>query len=325
MPFFSVIIPVYNAEATLNRCLDSILAQKFEPFEVILIDDGSKDNSQKIAMDYQSQIDNFRYIYQSNRGPSSARNRGIDESHGEYLVFLDSDDFFALDYMQKCYDVLSSREIDVLFLSYHQISTEESIIRSYLAPALVEDFYEAILSLSELDMFGYTWIKIVKRGLIGASRFREDLNLYEDEVFTCEIMEKKPRIAALNEPVYYYTFGISDSLMTRVSKDYFWKNQQVYTAWETLLHDYPDKEKVMDKKAQGLSKKSRYYALENNLCTPSYLVALSECDYFRKAKLDDQFSKLVFTRKFRRISLLEKQYKLKNIFSKILAKLKIKN
>lgn len=100
----SVIIPVYKAEKYLSRCIASLLAQSFTAFELLLIDDGSPDNSGKICHDWAERDCRIRVLHQRNAGVSTARNKGLDEAKGEYIVFVDSDDYVGTDYLKHLYE-----------------------------------------------------------------------------------------------------------------------------------------------------------------------------------------------------------------------------
>ena len=110
----SVIVPVYNAEKYLKKCLDSLVNQSYKDLEIILVNDGSQDGSEKICKDYEEKDSRIILINKNNGGPSSARNSGIEKANGEYLSFIDSDDYLALDFYEKLEDI----EIDV-FLSHN--------------------------------------------------------------------------------------------------------------------------------------------------------------------------------------------------------------
>ena len=109
----SVIVPVYNAEKYLKKCLDSLVNQSYKDLEIILVNDGSQDGSEKICKDYEEKDSRIILINKNNGGPSSARNSGIEKANGEYLSFIDSDDYLALDFYEKLEDI----EIDV-FVSH---------------------------------------------------------------------------------------------------------------------------------------------------------------------------------------------------------------
>ena len=106
MPKFSIIVPVYNVESYLAKCLDSILCQSYKDYEIIAINDGSTDNSSKILKEYVDKYDNIIVINQENQGLSQARNNGVKEAKGEYIIFVDSDDFIEKDLLKKINDSL---------------------------------------------------------------------------------------------------------------------------------------------------------------------------------------------------------------------------
>ena len=106
MPKFSIIVPVYNVESYLAKCLDSILCQSYKDYEIIAINDGSTDNSSKILKEYVDKYDNIIVINQKNQGLSQARNNGVKEAKGEYIIFVDSDDFIEKDLLKKINDSL---------------------------------------------------------------------------------------------------------------------------------------------------------------------------------------------------------------------------
>ena len=117
----SVIIPVYNAESTLRRCLDSILNQLYSSLEIILVDDGSKDNSGRICDEYGEQDDRIIVIHQGNKGVSLARNRGLDIAKGEYVGFVDYDDYIDPDYFKILLDNMGKSKTDICFSALEEV------------------------------------------------------------------------------------------------------------------------------------------------------------------------------------------------------------
>ena len=111
---YSVIIPVYNAKRTLKRCLDSLLGQKREDVQIILINDGSSDGSHAILEDYGSRFPNVRAVHQENAGVSAARNRGLDEAEGKYITFVDSDDYVSEDYFRAMDEAGEKEDSDLI-------------------------------------------------------------------------------------------------------------------------------------------------------------------------------------------------------------------
>ncbi len=120
----STIVPVYNTEKYVGRCIDSIIAQTFSDWELILVDDGSSDGSPKILEDYKEKDSRIKVIHQMNAGPGLARNRGIENAAGEYIVFIDSDDVIKPDYFEK----LSEETADVVFIDVDQVDENFNVI-----------------------------------------------------------------------------------------------------------------------------------------------------------------------------------------------------
>ena len=114
----SVIVPVYNAEKYLKKCLDSLVNQSYKDLEIILVNDGSQDGSEKICKDYEEKDSRIILINKNNGGPSSARNLGIEKANGEYLSFIDSDDYLALDFYEKLEKSITKNNADIAFCKY---------------------------------------------------------------------------------------------------------------------------------------------------------------------------------------------------------------
>ena len=123
---FSFIIPVYNAENTIQRCLDSIRIQKIENYEVLLMDDGSDDNSYSICMKYQQMDSRFKVYHQKNSGPSVARNRCLDIAAGRWICFVDSDDTIEENFLNEAYNLIIENNLSDSFI-FHDLFVEEFV------------------------------------------------------------------------------------------------------------------------------------------------------------------------------------------------------
>ena len=211
----SVIVPVYNVDKYLSECLDSILSQSLMDIEVICINDGSTDGSLEILKDYQSRDSRVRIFSQENRGLASARNVGLDNSSGEYVTFIDSDDYFVKDALKTVYDVACEKQADfTLFklLNFDDKSGETSPINYFDMPFLRkfegdafdhEDVGERLFNIS-VTAPG----KLFKREFISELRFPENL-LFEDTPFVLEAIFMADRMCFLDEYLY----------MRRIHKD----------------------------------------------------------------------------------------------------------
>ena len=219
---FSIIVPIYNACNVLRRCLDSILLQTYPLYEVLMIDDGSTDTSEEIAAHYAEKDVRFILIRQSNAGPSKARNKGINLATGEVICFVDSDDFIESDYLQQLYNAFQEDNADVVFFGVNQLilTSGKTCIRNI--PTLPKSKIDQIIELTNADLFGYTWVKAISCKIIGENRFDEYLNLFEDEVFTCKIMQSKPNISYVSKALYNQTVS-PGSLSRKDHNDYYKK------------------------------------------------------------------------------------------------------
>ena len=131
MPTFSIIVPVYNAEKTLHRCLDSLRTQTYTDFEVCMVENGSQDSSRAICREYAEKDSRFLlYVSEENCGPSGARNIGLDHARGNYIAFLDSDDYVEPDYLEMLHQ--SFENADVVFFGYHQVSTDDQPLGDHI-------------------------------------------------------------------------------------------------------------------------------------------------------------------------------------------------
>lgn len=181
-PFFSFIIPVYNAQSSLTKCVYSILKQDFTSFEIILIDDGSSDESYEVCKLLQQQDVRIVIIHQENRGVSSARNRGIDAAQGKYLFFVDADDFISEDTLHVLYWKVQNSSVDICAFGYSYVH-EGKIRQTVLPKNFCGEINPAVLlNLIEINAFGFAWNKIILREFLVKNqiRFDEEIHIFED-------------------------------------------------------------------------------------------------------------------------------------------------
>ena len=214
----SVIIPVYNAEKTLVRCVDSVLSQNYDKFELLLIDDGSKDDSLAICNNYAQRYNNVRVFSKSNGGVSSARNLGIDNAKGEWITFIDSDDYVNSGYFGGI-DFVTQ---DIVFHSYKKILNEvcvqqldvHSVISKLSFNEVVRKYYSDII-------FRGPCMKFFKLSLIGNIRFPEDMKVGEDTFFVFSYLAKCKNFATLQQSCYMIQVAESpDEVKYSMTVDY---------------------------------------------------------------------------------------------------------
>lgn len=221
MPIISVIVPVYNVEKYLPRCIDSILAQTFTDFELILVDDGSPDRCGEICDEYAEKDSRVRVIHKANGGVSSARNAGLDLCRGEYVTFVDSDDYLGAGWLNSLHQAMTESGADVVSADFTVVADggEESVTLHQKLQADLHNEKETIDFLLESILGGKLgWevcTRFFKTEIIQNRhiRFCETCENYaEDLGFTLEYLLYVQRVATCNSAEYYY-YQRSGSMM----------------------------------------------------------------------------------------------------------------
>ena len=205
----SIILPVYNAEEHLKHCIDSILAQEYEDLELIAVDDGSKDRSGAMLDSYAAKDSRVKVIHKENGGVSSTRNRGLDEAQGEYIQFIDSDDWLPADSTKLLVRAMEDNDCDLVIADFYRV-VNQNVSRKgsiTLNKVLTLQEYASWMMESPADYYyGVLWNKLFKRELINTFSLRMDpeLSFCEDFVFNLEYILHCRGIFPLQVPVYYY-------------------------------------------------------------------------------------------------------------------------
>lgn len=219
-PLLSIIVPVYNSEKWLRRCVESVLSQSFSDYELILVDDGSSDESGEIC-DRYSNIDNrIQVIHTKNSGVSSARNTGIESAKGQWISFIDSDDWISPGYLEKFNLVDDSIDICYQGIQYVYENDVEEVLFSYRD--LIIDVNNIALNNDESirSLFnGCPVAKSFKTAILKKYniRFNTDLEMHEDHVFTLDyLMHIRNKILCVSNVGYNYRRGSNESLSSRI-------------------------------------------------------------------------------------------------------------
>lgn len=219
-PLISVIIPVYNVEKYLHRCLDSVIAQTYQNLENICVDDGSIDDSGKICDQYAVRDARIKVIHQENQGLSAARNRGLDAAEGEYIAFVDSDDYILEGMYKKMLDKLLDYSVDLCVCQWqYEFSDGRQVVKKKNIDPTI---YGCKTSL-EFARFLYrgnyengvvvaAWNKLYRRALLDKIRFEG--RIHEDEAFCGRIMAKNISVYVMEEQFYVYAQN-GDSLTSK--------------------------------------------------------------------------------------------------------------
>ena len=208
----SIIIPIYNVENYLRQCLDSIMGQTYKNFECLLINDGSADHSSKICEEFVEKDSRFRYFEKENGGVSSARNLGIEHSKGEYITFIDSDDWVDSDYLEALYTTLLEEGADITVSTYKQFNINDNCFylhafqrgyekKIFTGPELIDN----LQLLSSFDhSYGSVCGKLVKSVRVKNIRFNEETTLGEDMEFWYKLFLISDKIVYINKDSYIY-------------------------------------------------------------------------------------------------------------------------
>lgn len=223
MSKISIIVPVYNAEVSLDRCICSVLDQTCPSFELILVDDGSTDGSPEICDRYAAEDSRVVVIHKVNGGVSSARNAGIEVAAGEYLMFLDADDVLSLDALE----LMSCKEADMVMGGFRKVvSGRTSYVRVpkldklYKGAEQICDFFDDNIGKKDCFMLNSSCFKLYRRQIVldNGLCFDEGLKYGEDKIFVFSYLNHVNSVRTVNSIVYDYVL-VEDSLSSDVKSD----------------------------------------------------------------------------------------------------------
>ena len=230
----SVVVPIYNSENTLVRCLNSLSNQSADDFEVIMVDDGSTDSSSLICKSYSDKYDNFKYVYQDNQGPLKARINGIEQSYGKYIAFADSDDWLEIDHIKNLLEIEEREHPDMIATGCYVENSKgvEEIVNNNLNDGVYEkdsldNLFTNMLYQSGFFEFGilpYLWTKLFDREKLLYSIRGIDPFLYdgEDVAVIFPYILKCTKIVISKKATYHYMYQ-SNSL-SHYKRNTFYKN-----------------------------------------------------------------------------------------------------
>ncbi len=200
----SIVVPVYKSEKTLGKCLESLMNQTYPEIEVICVVDGSPDQCGEICDSYAEKDSRIKVIKRENGGVSSARNRGIEEAAGEYLMFVDSDDTVEPAYCEKMWDAHQKTKADLILCGFHHWYVGRDVEKSPSNPGIYAvDSYEAeFLRLYQEGFLNMPWNKLFRKELAG--RFDTSLSLGEDLLFNLAYLEQCQKIAVIPDCLIHY-------------------------------------------------------------------------------------------------------------------------
>lgn len=234
-PRISVIVPVYNAEKWLRRCVDSILAQTFTDFEVLLIDDGSTDGSGAICDEYAIQDQRVRVFHKPNGGVSSARNLGLDSAQGEWMTFADSDDYIESNMLVRMIKKINDEQADIVIADYFETSKDRDIKVSQNLQSLKSE--DLISGLLQGHIIGSTCNKLFSKRLFTDNdiHFPKDIDYCEDLIAIVQILLHNPKVVVLSGAFYHYDTSTTDSITRKYTSKLYEHQKRAATFLQFFL------------------------------------------------------------------------------------------
>lgn len=234
----SIIVPIYNAEKYIRQCLDSILAQTYTKWEAILVNDGSPDNSGKICNEYANKDNRFRVIHQQNGGVSVARQTGLDNVTGNYIIHCDPDDWIDPNMLEDLISKAKEENADMVICDFleHMNQTTQYISENITPNASAKEVQKRIINQ---QTHGSCCNKLIKKECCANIKFMpKDISLGEDELFIVRVLNRNIKISYINNAYYHYRRDNSDSICSS-------RNEHILLSRMKVIEEY---EKILDKK-----------------------------------------------------------------------------
>lgn len=287
----SIIVPVYNTEIYLKRCIESLINQTFKNIEIIAINDGSTDKSLSILEKYKQKDCRIKVINNENLGVSNSRNKGISESCGKFIMFVDSDDWLDLDAVNIMYNKAINNNSDIVMCSYIRefenrskakvfdldkevVYEKESI--NLLNRQLIGPIDEELKSGENLDSLGSVWAKLYKSDVIKDNNIEfvnlQEIGTAEDSLFNIFLFKYINKVTFINNPLYHYW---KDNLKSITSK----YNPYLINQWHNLFA-YMNSYIIENKLDESFS-----HALRNRICLSVLGLGLNECNKSNKSTI----------------------------------------
>lgn len=310
----SIVISIYNGERYLKRCLDSILKQENQKFELVLVNDGSKDNSLEICNRYKLKFNSCKIVDKQNGGLSSARKAGYEVSSGEYIIFIDCDDYMESNWISELYKVIEEKHPDLIIYNYNFVTDENNkenkklnLCRGYNQTKINEKFNIPTIGKKFNDDFfipAFLWLRCIRKDLIEEDFFISERKCYtEDILFDLLINNKIINYYYLDKELYNYCLNL-ESLTNRYREN-MWDMMKYRFNW---INNYCKKNNILDLADERLKRLMWISSLEaiNNLCKSNdYKSAQKEFKTIRNSEIVFNILKIIKKQKIK-LSIHEK-------------------
>lgn len=288
-PFISVIVPIYNVEQYISECLESLRSQEFQDIEFLLIDDGSKDRSGIICLEFVKSDNRFLYYFKENSGQSSARNYGLERCNGEYISFVDSDDFVDKRMYATIASKLKKEAYDIVQFGYYQGITSKVPCRRF-----TEEVCSGREALKSFLLQGpdVVWNKIYARKLFENTMFKEGI-IKEDTYILPTLLHNSKRLLYIKDCFYFYRQREGSTINRPFSRDQY----DTIAVYENMMRELGGDEElyclaVSRSVVAMINLFCKYIDDDNFTYTDRLVVKFKEKEYFNKYVLARQFAKI---------------------------------
>ncbi len=292
----SIIIPIYKVEKYLNKCINSIVNQTYSNIEIILIDDGSPDRCPFICDEWGKKDSRIKVLHKKNGGLSDARNFGIEQCKGDYIVFIDSDDYIEKNMIETLYLAITEDKSDIAICDYQIVEKGKNLLHKFSNKRfIVKDNKFDYLYNEYSCVTVVAWNKIYKREIFEKIRYPFG-KIHEDEFIICDILQKANIISYVLEPLYYYVQR-ENSIMNKISLNRF----DIVEALDKRINFFEN-----DIKNRKITQKVQFFRLLGLLTRVYSYQSCSFNDKFIKEKLDKLQRLAIIVDKFQGLSIVEK-------------------
>lgn len=321
----SIIVPVYNCEKYIERCINSILKQTYKNIEVLLINDGSKDKSLQICERYAQKDNRIIVFEKENEGVSSARNLGIEKSHGEFITFVDSDDYLEENFCEEMIKRAYKYSVDYVTCGYKRVYDNghiEYINNDCSEKVITSNNYLNFLLNVQMG-YGFAHMKLIRKRAIRNIKFDKNLKVGEDALFNVMLCNNLKKVLIYNKSLYNYYFN-SDSVVRKFDENY---DKKYIKSMEIMTQYINEKYKNSKTIETNLQNYIAYHVLLIcvNFCyhpqneKKGIKLVKEICNYslFKKAIKNSNYSNLSITRKISLFTLKHKLYFIMKIICEI--------
>lgn len=251
-PLISIIMPAYQSEKWIEESINSVIMQKYKNVELIIVNDGSTDSTESICRTLMAQYPQIHLINQKNGGVAKARNVGMQNAKGEYLLFLDADDKYAADFLEECVPIIENKKPDLLFFDF--TLQKKECERNYSG-----NYEDGLVNKEDIPLFVKTALKsnlmqnignkFYKKEIFSKMNFREDLTICEDVIFALQAIQISNSVYYRKKSYYYYRFVNNTSLSQNKTINYYkdhleflrevklcWGKDEKYNEWYYLYY-----------------------------------------------------------------------------------------